>query len=32
VLALSEISILRCPSLRLTRQADENGIGHLARA
>ena len=32
VLALSEISIVRCPSLRLTRQADENGIGHLARA
>jgi predicted DNA-binding protein with PD1-like motif len=32
VLALSEISIVKCPSLRLTRQADANGIGHLARA
>lgn len=32
VLALSEISILRAPGLRLTRKADANGIGHLAQA
>ena len=32
VLALSEISIIRCPQLRLTRKPDQHGIGHLARA
>ena len=32
VLALSEISIHKCAELRMTRKADDNGIGHLARA
>ena len=29
---LSEISIRKCPELRLTRRPDEIGIHHLARA